>query len=116
MKSKFLGILVGLIFLTPGSLVAQGLFQSFGIHRPVAATGQREILVEIIANMAPGPFAADAPVIDVSPLKITNASAADISVTTVGLTVGATTIDTTNNLIQIPVTSSSGSTASMTIN
>jgi hypothetical protein len=116
MKSKFLGILLFLIFLTPGSLLAQGLFQSFGLPRTVAATGQTEVLGGIIVSMTQGPVAADTLVIDVSPLQITNAHAADISVTTVGLTVGATTIDTTNNLVQIPVTSSSGSTASMTIN
>jgi hypothetical protein len=116
MKSKFLGIVLFLVFLTPGSLLAQGLFQSFGISRTVAATGQTEILGGIIVSMTQGQVKSDTLVIDVSPLQITNASAADISVTTVGLTVGATTIDTTNNLVQIPVTSSSGSTASMTIN
>src|SRR5262249_17173204 len=116
MKSKFLGVLLLVMFLTPGSLLAQGLFQSFGIPRTAAATGQTELLGGIIVSMTQGSVTADTLVIDVSPLQITNANAADISVTTVGLTVGATTIDTTNNLVQVPVLSSSGSTASMTIN
>src|SRR5207249_7354059 len=40
---------------------------------------------------------------------------ADISITATALTVGTTTMDTTNNLVQIPVTGSTGSTASLRI-
>jgi len=65
--------------------------------------------------MVQGPAVAGTLIIDVSPLQLTNAVAADISVTATGLTVGATTIDTNNNLVKIPVMaggSASGSNSS----
>ena len=114
MKSKVLGVLLFFIFLSPGSLLAQGVFQAVGIPRAVSATGQTEVLGPIIVSMTQGPAGASTLLIDVSPLQITNANAADISVTATGLTVGATTIDTTNNLVQIPV-NAGGGTASIRI-
>src|SRR5438309_11279895 len=115
MKSKFLGIVLFLTFLSPGSLLAQGLFQAVGIPKPVTATGQTEVIGPIIVSMTLGPAGAGTLVVDVSPLQITNANATDISVTTAGLTVGATTIDTTNKLVQIPVNASSSLSASIRI-
>src|ERR1051326_4298809 len=103
MRSKLLGILLFLICLSPGSLLAQGLFQAVGLLKTVTATGQTEVIGPIIVSMTLGPAGAGTLVIDVSPLQITNATAADIRVTPTGLTVGATTIDSTNNLVQIPV-------------
>src|ERR1051325_7088121 len=115
MKFKFAGFLLLLTFLLPGSLVAQGLFQGFGIPTTVTATGQTEVTGPIIVSMTLGPATSGTLVIDVSPLQITNASASDISVTPAGLTVGATTIDTTNNVVQIQVTGSSSPSGSIRI-
>src|SRR5438093_1480160 len=115
MKSKFLGIVLFFILLTPGSLLAQGVFQAVGIPRTVTATGQTEVLGTIILSMTQGPAGSDTLVIDVSPLQLTNANPADISVTATGLSAGTTTMDTTNNSVQIQVTGSTGSTASMRI-
>ena len=109
MKQKVLLFVPLFVVLLPALLPAQGLFQGFGFPVPVASTGQTELIGLILASMTLGPVAADTFVIDVSPLQITNANAADIGVTATGMTVGATTIDTTNNLIEIPVQSSSGS-------
>src|SRR5213594_3741011 len=116
MKSKFLGIVLFFMLLTPGSLLAQGVFQAVGIPKTVTATGQTEVLGTIIVSMTQGPAGSDTLVIDVSPLQLTNANPADISVTCTGLT-GCTILplDTTNNLVQIQVTGSTGSTASMRI-
>jgi hypothetical protein len=115
MRSKFVGILLFLVLLTPGSLLAQGLFQAVGLPATVTSTGQTEVIGPIIVSMTQGPAGAGTLVIDVSPLQITNATAADISVAPTGLTVGATTIDTTNNLVQIPVNASTSSNASIRI-
>ena len=115
MKSKFLGIVLFFILLTPGSLLAQGVFQAVGIPRTVTATGQTEVLGTIILSMTQGPAGSDTLVIDVSPLQLTNANPADISITATGLSAGTTTMDTTNNSVQIQVTGSTGSTASMRI-
>ena len=115
MKLKFAGFLLSGIFLSSGSLLAQGLFQGIGIPKTVTATGQNEVLGQIIVSMTLGPAGAGTLVIDVSPLQITNANAADISVTPTGVTVGATTIDTTNNLVQIPVSGGSSPTGSIRI-
>src|SRR5437762_3971376 len=101
MKSIFSGLLF-LIFIAPGSLLAQGLFQGAGLPRAVTATGQTEVIGPIMVSMTQGPAGTGTLVIDVSPLQLTNANASDISVTGAGITVGATTIDTTNNLDQIP--------------
>src|ERR1051326_1553474 len=115
MKSKLFGIVLCFILLLPGSLLAQGIFQGLGIPNTVTATGQAEVIGPIIVSMTLGPAGAGTLVIDVSPLQITNANAADIRVTPTGLTVGATTIDSTNNLVQIPVNASNSTTASSRI-
>ena len=114
MKSIFSGLLF-LIFIAPGSLLAQGLFQGAGLPRAVTATGQTEVIGPIMVSMTQGPAGTGTLVIDVSPLQLTNANASDISVTGAGITVGATTIDTTNNLVQIPVQATSNSSASIRI-
>src|SRR5689334_13812039 len=115
MKLKFAGFLLLGIFFSSDCLLAQGLFQGIGIPKTVTATGQNEVLGPIIVSMTLGPASAGTLVIDVSPLQITNANAADISVTPIGVTVGATTIDTTNNLVQIAVVGSSSPSASIRI-
>src|SRR5437667_8742731 len=104
-----------LMLFSSGSLLAQGLFRGFGFPRTVTATGQAEVLAPILLTMVQGPAVAGTMVVDVSPLQITNANAADISVNATGLTVGATTIDTTNDLVQIPVNAGGSGTASIRI-
>jgi hypothetical protein len=97
------------VFLSPVSLRAQGLFQALGFPATVASTGQTELIGLILASMTNGPALADTLVIDVSPLQVTNANASDIAVTATGMTLGVTTIDTENNLVQIPVLLSNAS-------
>src|SRR5579862_6244119 len=115
MKTKLSGLLLFFISLSPASLLAQGLFRGFSSPVNVASTGQTELTGSILASMTSGPAAADRLVIDVSPLQITNASPADITVKANGLTVGATTIDSTNDLIEIPVQSSNASSGLISI-
>lgn len=107
--------LFSVLLITPGSLLAQGLFQGTAIPVTVTATGQTEVIGPIIVSMTQGPASAGTLVIDPSPLQITNAAASDILVTPAGFTVGATTIDTTNNLVEIPVNASNNSTGSIRI-
>jgi hypothetical protein len=97
------------VFLSPVSLRAQGLFQALSFPTTVASTGQTELIGSILASMTYGPALADTLVIDVSPLQITNATASDIAVTATSMTLGTTTIDTENNLVQIPVVLSNAS-------
>src|SRR2546427_2000959 len=92
-----------LVLFSSGSLLAQGQFLGLGFPKTVTATGQAELIGPIVVTMVQGPAVAGTLIIDVSPLQLTNAVAADISVTATGLTVGATTIDTNNNLVKIPV-------------
>src|SRR2546425_7838317 len=115
MKSKLLVTILLGIFFAPCSLWAQGLFQGTGIPATVIGTGQTEVIGLIVVSMTQGPAVAGTLVVDVSPLQITNANAADITVTAFGLTVGAATIDTTNNLVQIPVQAGGSATASIRI-
>ena len=75
MKSKCLAVLLFLIFLSPGSLLAQGLFQGIGIPKTVTATRQTEVIGPDHRQHDAGPAVAGTPVIDVSPLQIMNASA-----------------------------------------
>src|SRR5437868_2045722 len=110
MKSKVLGILLFLICLTPGSLLAQ-VFQASSVPAAVTATGQTEVIGTINVFLTQGPAVSGTLVVDLSPLRITNAAATDISVTTSGITVGATTIDTDNSLVLIPVNASASATA-----
>jgi hypothetical protein len=115
MKSRLSGLVLLLLFITPGSLLAQGLFQGAGLPQSVTATGQTELIGPIVVSMTQGPAGAGTLVVDVSPLQLTNANASDIRVTPAGITVGATTIDTTNNLVQIPVQATANPTASIRI-
>src|SRR5262249_28810289 len=114
MKTKSL-LIVLLLIVTPGALHAEGLFQGFGVPVPVVSTGQTELIGLIIASMTFGPASTDTMVIDVSPLQITNANATDIVATAIGLSVGAVTIDTTNNLVEIPVQPTAASSGSIRI-
>ena len=115
MKSKLSALFLFLILAAPGSLLAQGLFQGAGLPQAVTATGQTEAIGPIVVSMTQGPAGAGTLVLDVSPLQLTNASAADIRVTPAALTVGTTAIDTTKNLVQIPVQASASSTGSIRI-
>src|SRR5437870_8279809 len=108
MKLRFVVFVSLLILFSSRSVLAQGLFRGFGFPRTVTATGQTELLGPILISMVQGPSVGGTVVVDVSPLKITNANAADIIVTPPGLTAGATTIDTDNSLVKIPVMAISG--------
>src|SRR2546427_4306571 len=104
-----------LMLFSSGPLLAQGLFRGFGFPRTVTATGQAEVLGPILVAMFQGPAAAGTLVIDLSPLQITNANAADISINATALTVGSTTIDADNHLVKIPVIASGAASGSIRI-
>src|SRR5436309_8455139 len=105
MKFRFAVFVSFLMLFSSGSVLAQGLFRSLGFPRTVTATGQAEVLGPILVTMVQGSAAAGTLVIDLSPLQMTNANAADISVTATTLTLGPTlpTIDADNHLVKIPV-------------
>jgi hypothetical protein len=108
-------LLLFVILLSASPLSAQAFFKSVGVPVTVASTGQTEVIGLIVVAMTSGPVVPDTLVINLSPLQITNANSTDIVVKTTGMVVGATTIDTVNNLVEIPVQASITSTASMTI-
>jgi hypothetical protein len=107
MKSKFVRILTlitFLMFLAPGRLWSQGLFQGLGLPRTVTATGHTEVVGSILVSLREGTTQAGILLIDLSPLRITNTLATDISVVPTGnLAAGAVTIDAEKGLVRIPV-------------
>ena len=111
MKYKFAVFVSLTILFSSGSALAQGFFQGSGFPKTATATGQTELIGPILVNLVQGSAAADTLVINVSPLQITNANAADISVSAGGLTVGAATIDADNSLVKIPVLAGGAGTA-----
>ena len=115
MKLRFAVFVSVLMLFSSGSVLAQGLFRGFGFPRTVTATGQAEVLGPIMATLVQGPAAAGTLVIDLSPLQMTNANAADISVTATALTVGSTTIDADNHLVKIPVIAGGAASGSIRI-
>ena len=115
MKLRFAVFVSVLMLFSSGSVLAQGLFRGFGFPRTVTATGQAEVLGPILATLVQGPAAAGTLVIDLSPLQMTNANAADISVTATALTVGSTTIDADNHLVKIPVIAGGAASGSIRI-
>ena len=115
MKLRFAVFVSVLMLFSSGSVLAQGLFRGFGFPRTVTATGQAEVLGPIMVTLVQGPAAAGTLVIDLSPLQMTNANAADISVTATALTVGSTTIDADNHLVKIPVIAGGAASGSIRI-
>ena len=115
MKLRFAVFVSVLMLFSSGSVLAQGLFRGFGFPRTVTATGQAEVLGPILVTLVQGPAAAGTLVIDLSPLQMTNANAADISVTATALTVGSTTIDADNHLVKIPVIAGGAASGSIRI-
>src|SRR5215467_3031608 len=104
MFSRFAPIVVFVSMLVPQQLSAQGILRAFGFPKTVVATGQSEVLGSVHMALTLGTTVADTLVIDVSPLKITNANTSDIRVTLAGnLTIGAVTIDAPNGRVGIPV-------------
>src|SRR5437667_12047578 len=103
MKLRFSVFVSVLMLSSSGSVLAQGLFRGFGFPRTVTATGQAEVLGPILVTMVQGSAAAGTLVIDLSPLQMTNANAADISVTATTLPLGPTlpAIDAHNHLVKI---------------
>src|SRR3989454_7596952 len=115
MKLRFAVFVSVLMLFSSGSVLAQGLFRGFGFPRTVTATGQAELLGPIMVTLVQGPAAAGTLVIDLSPLQMTNANAADISVTATALMVGSTTIDADNHLVKIPVIAGGAASGSIRI-
>jgi hypothetical protein len=117
MKTNFLVLLLltVVIFLSANPLSAQAFFRGVGVPVTVASTGQTEVIGMIVVAMTSAPAVPDTLVINLSPLQITNANPTDIVVKATGLAVGATTIDTVNSLVEIPLQASFTSTASMNI-
>src|SRR5213593_3310371 len=115
MKLRFAVFVSVLMLFSSGSVLAQGLFRGFGFPRTVTATGQAEVLGPIMVTLVQGPAAAGTLVINLSPLQMTNANAADISVTATALTVGSTTIDADNHLVKIPVIAGGAASGSIRI-
>src|SRR5260370_11447879 len=104
MKLRFAGLAAFLILGMSGALSAQGgLFIGLGFPKRVPATGQTEVIGPVMASLRFGTTDGGNLVINVSPLQITNSSASDIRVSATGIGVGATTIDTVNSLIRVPV-------------
>src|SRR5712691_5556029 len=103
MKLRFAGLATFLVLMMSGTLLAQGQFVGFGFPRAVTATGPTEVIGSVMASLRFGPTDGGNLVINVSPLQITNTSAPDIRVTATGIGVGATTIDTVNSLVRIPI-------------
>jgi hypothetical protein len=103
MKLKFASIVSLLALLLPGTLSAQGIFDGFGFPTTVTATGQTEVVGSVMASLRTGTTVSGNLVVDLSPFKITNPTAASIAVTATGITVGAVTIDSDKNQVRIPV-------------
>jgi hypothetical protein len=98
------GLLIGILsFLVPPQLSAQGIFEGFSIPRTVIATGHTELLAPINVMLRTGTTMSDTLMIDVSPLIITNGSAADIRVLAGGMTAGPAIIEQSAGLVKIPV-------------
>ena len=91
-------------FLFGTSASGQGVFLPIGIPRTAAGTGHTELAGPIHLALRSGTTLADTVVVDPSPFKITNANSADIRVTSSGnLVAGAPTIDSTANLLRVPI-------------
>src|SRR2546425_9792772 len=109
MKLRFAVLVSVLMLFSSGSVLAQGLFRGFGFPRTVTAIGQAEVLGPIMVTLVQGPAAAGTLVIDLSPLQMTNANAADINITATPLTIGSTTISPDEHFVKIPVIDGGGS-------
>src|SRR3954466_7261768 len=103
MKFRLLVLPVVSLLLASANLSAQGIFDGFSFPTTVIATGQTEVAGPLIVSLRTGTTVSGTLVIDLSPYRITNASAADIRVTATGITVGATSINTDVSQIRIPV-------------
>ena len=106
-----------ILFIAPAAVPAfgQGSFLPIEIPTTAIQSGHTEVVGLIHLALRSGTTTADVLRIDPSPLQITNASGTDIQVTTAGnLATGAPTIDSTLNVLRIPI-SAGGSTGSIRI-
>src|ERR1051325_5111121 len=104
MKLRFTVLAAFLIATMSGTIFAQGgLFTGLAVPRTVMATGQTEVIGSVMVSLRLGVTDGGNLVINLAPLRITNTNASDIQVTATGITVGATSIDTNNSLVRIPV-------------
>jgi hypothetical protein len=105
-----ISFLIALAMLLPYEANAQGFFDKVSIPKTVIATGQTETLGMIELTLRQNNTASDTLTIDVSPLQVTNKSAADIRITTLGaITLGATTIIADQGQVKIPVNAGAAS-------
>ena len=101
--------------LTAVPVLGQGIFLPVEIPATAIQTGHTELVGPIHLAHRVGTTNADVIRIDPSPLQITNASAADIQVTTSGnLVAGVPTIDSDENVLRVPL-SAGGSSGSLRI-
>lgn len=115
MKFRTAILVTAFVGLIPRQLPAQGIFEGFGFPKVVTATGHTEVLGSVHVALRLGTVSSDTLVIDVSPLRITNTSAADIRVTTSGnITTGAVTIEAEEGRVRVPV-SAGGTTGSLRV-
>jgi hypothetical protein len=104
MKLRFPVLAALLVATMSGTVFAQGaLFTGIGIPKTVTATGQTEVIGSVMASLTLGTSDGGNLLINLSPLQITNTSASDIQVAATGITAGATTIDTLNSLVRVPI-------------
>ena len=90
---RFLFLFTAVTMWLPSKANAQGIFDKTSIPKSVISTGQTETLGMIELTLRQSSTAKDTLTIDVSPLQITNTTASDISVTTIGaITTGTPTI------------------------
>src|SRR5437763_10787399 len=108
--SRRLFLLFAAVTLLCHKANAQGIFDRVSIPKSVIATGQAETLGLIQVTLRQNSTASDTLIVDVSPLRITNTSAADIRVTTSGaITIGIPTILADQGLLKIPVNAGAAS-------
>src|SRR5579871_5190177 len=103
-------LVAALAVMFPLKSNAQGFFDNVSLPKAVIATGQTETLGMIELTLRQNNIVADTLTIDVSPFRITNTNAADISITTLGaITVGATTVIPDQGQVKIPVNAGASS-------
>src|SRR5689334_9696720 len=101
----FLRTLFVALFLAvvPRQLAAQGIFDAFGFPKTVIATGQTEVVGSVHLALRQGPISPDTLIVDMSPYRITNASPADLHLTTAGnITTGTLAIEADAGRVLIP--------------
>jgi hypothetical protein len=101
---RFAILLSALLSVVPSQGFAQGMFESFAFPKTVITTGHTEVLGPVHLALVQGSIVADTLVIDVSPLRVTNRSAADIQVTTSGnISAETVVLEPEERRVRVPV-------------